>query len=163
MANQLDLARASRKAALYEVIEFKEFHPAMSGSLTYRVNLSRKMWKEMGEIQTESAALKELPEGDERTAREKQVNERSLAFIASLIPRDSAGGEAITLAELKTFLEYAAESAEAADEDVFFDMWLIDELMRRVGDYQTKHFLARNKSQNGSTPTATPSTATATP
>ena len=160
MANQLDLARASRKAALYETIQFSEFHASMQGALTYRVNLSRAMWKEMTSIQAESAAVEELDkDSTERKEREKGVNERSLAFIASLIPRDSVGGEPITLAELKTFLEYAAETSE--EEDVFFDQWLIDELMRRVGEYQAKHFLARVKSKNGSTPTPTPSTATA--
>lgn len=155
MSNQLDLVKASRKAPLYETIRFADFHPAMQGELTYRVNLTRAMWREMAAIQDLNTGLASLEkDSDAYKAQETDVNARSLAFIASLIPRDSAGGEPITREELQTLLDSAAELSD--EEDVFFDSWLIDELMRRVGEYQRVHFLARVKSNGASSPTPIP-------
>lgn len=156
MANQLDLARAASKRPLYEVIKFSDFHPSMHGELKIRVNLSRGMWRQMKQTQALQARAKDLPAGAERAALEAEASEMALALIASLIPREAGKDEPISVGEYKAFLEYQTENSDAEDEDMLFDNWLTDEIIRRIMENQKNHFLARAKSKNGSTPTPDP-------
>lgn len=165
--NQLDLALATAKKSIYETIPYSEFHPSLEGSLRFRVNLSRAMWTQWVALGEESDRLEAVLKSEAATAEEKaaarvqasEANERALAFIASLIPTSETDDTPVTLEALKEFIARNAND----DEDLHFADWLIEQITRRVGEYQKQHFLSRMKSRNESAHGDIPQTSTAQP
>lgn len=110
---------------VYETINFSDLQADRTGAIRLRVNITKKMRDEIDAMQD---------------APDEEKNERALALIASLIPREDTGDEPLTTEEWKEFLK------GGDDDDIKFVNAISDRLWERVTHYLRSDFLASKPS-----------------